>query len=53
MIMFIIAAVVMFSGVTGSLNVTESLEADTADMLAHPNSVPEFTEEETEILGQV
>lgn len=48
----IIVVLAVLTGVTGSLSVTIRPEADSADMSAHPNSVPE-TEEETELLGQV
>ncbi len=48
----IIVALVLLTGVTGSPNVTVRPEADSADVSAHPNSVPEAVEE-TEIFGQV
>lgn len=42
----------VLTGVTGSPNVTMRPEDDSADMTAHPNSVPE-TMEQTDIAGQV
>ncbi|XP_022623268.1 latexin isoform X1 [Seriola dumerili] len=41
----------VLTGVTGSPSVTTRPESDSADMSAHPNSVPE-TVEETEVIGQ-
>ncbi|XP_060902820.1 latexin [Labrus mixtus] len=49
MTLWIVIALAVLSGVTGSPNVTVSPDAD---MLAHPNSVPEYAMEETEIPGQ-
>ncbi|KAM6988165.1 latexin [Tautogolabrus adspersus] len=49
MTLWIVIALAVLTGVTGSPNVTVSPEVD---MLAHPNSVPEYAEKETEILGQ-
>uniref|UniRef100_UPI0037E93061 latexin isoform X1 n=2 Tax=Semicossyphus pulcher TaxID=241346 RepID=UPI0037E93061 len=52
MSLWIVVALAVLNGVTGDPDVTVSPEADTADMLAHPNSVPEYAEEEAEIFGQ-
>lgn len=48
----IIVVLAVLTGVTGSPSVTVRSEADSVDVSAHPNSVPE-TVEETEIFGQV
>lgn len=53
MSLWIIVALVVLPGVTGRPNVTDSPDADAEDTLAHPNSLPEFIEEEMLILGQV
>ncbi|XP_078102213.1 latexin isoform X1 [Sander vitreus] len=47
----IMVVLAVLTGITGSPSVTIGPEADSADMRAHPNSVPE-TAEKTEIFGQ-
>ncbi|XP_070826487.1 latexin [Chaetodon trifascialis] len=47
----IIVVLAVLTGITGSPNVTIRPEADSVDMWAHPNSVPE-TVEDAEIFGQ-